>query len=742
MTRNAWIWSALACLGFLPTASWADYYLLIMDLAKTPKFDGGSTGGQPGMPGGGESGGGPGMGGPGMGGGRPGGGPGMGGPGMAGGRPGGGPGMGGMPGGAGMMGGMPGMGEGAAGAGFSGFGVSTGPEQNLIYAIIAFGEEREAGDGFSKKQQMFQAKLDNGMPVVATHALGGSLAGTVLINNPQFNISVVPLSNSTKTGRAKEPAVRLTRARFDAYINTVKQVSSSSGTMDIAKWALEHGLLDSFHEYMIKLPTRDDFKSNPGAVRLYGIYSRLKKDIDVRGAKNPSENILSRLGLDSKHVVEGIDDPKAHYIIVSPGDVDDLKDRQKMLEDHFQAFFYTFALRGIDLKVPEEKLAVYFPKNDGKVFKEMTSLYQPGSESSSGFLIRGSNTLVITPTRDDANFIALTRLLKPFWERGYSKEVLLKLPPPKTGEPFFGNLMAAIQAKAIPNVPNFMVTPTAQSEAVYVMMANILRKSLQHEAELAAITNYATRQLAQATGLFPEGILPPAWLENGLANYMETPMGTPWRSVGGPNSLMVPAFRRHRKGALAKGETNPGEIVQKIVTDRYFIQASKNLQDKSAMTLAQSSAWSFTHYLINQNPDGYKKYCAMLESLAPGVEAAPKILDEIFVKAFAKNPNATPQQIYNDLGRSWWVNNQFQIDNADTLVTNVRRMQKEFGIEEATANSPISLLSLLSGLSVPATPQAGPTGGPGMPGMGGPGMPGGGKLGGAGGAGNSPGAID
>jgi hypothetical protein len=148
----------------------------------------------------------------------------------------------------------------------------------------------------------------------------------------------------------------------------------------------------------------------------------------------------------------------------------------------------------------------------------------------------------------------------------------------------------------------------------------------------------------------------------------------------------------------------------------------------------------------------------MLEGLAPGVEAAPKILDEIFVKAFAKNPTATPQQTYNDLGRAWWVNNQFQIDNADTLVTNVRRMQKEFGIEEAAANSPISLLSLLSGLSVPATPQAGATGGPGMPGMGGPGMPGmggpgmpgmggpgmpgGGKPGGPGGAGNSPGAID
>lgn len=767
MTRNAWIWSALACFGFLPTVTRADYYLLIMDLAKTPKFDGGGASGQPGMPGGGDAGGGPGMGGPGGGraggGGRPGGGPGMGGmpggAGMAGmpgagGRPGGG--MAGMPGGggiaggagmAGMMGGMPGMGDG--GTGFPGLGGSTGPEPNLIYAIVALGEEREVGDGLLKKQQMFQAKMENGMPVVATHAMGGALAGTVLINNPQFNMTVMPLSNTTKTGRAKEPSVRLTRARFDAYINTVKQVSSSSGTLDIAKWALEHGLLDSFHEYMTKVPTRDDYKSNPSAVRLYGIYSRLKKEIEGRGAKNPSENILVRLGLDPKHLVEGLDDPKAHYLIISPGDVDDLKDRQKMLEDHFQAFYYTFAMRGIELKVPEEKLTVYFPKNDGKGFKEMAALYQPGSETSSGFLIRGSNTLVITPTRDDANFLALTRLLKPFWERGYNKDALLKLPPPKPGEAFYGNLIAAIQAKAIPSDPNFMGSQTAQNEAVFVMMANILRKSLQHEAELAAITNYSTRQLAQASGFLPEGILPPAWVENGLAHFMETPMGTPWRSVGGPNSVMVPAFRRHRKGALAKGETTPGEIVQKIVTDQYFIQASKNLSDKGAMTLAQCSAWSLTHYLINQNPEGYRRYCSMLGDLAPGVEASPKILDEIFAKAFAKSPTANPQQTYNDVGRSWWVNNQFQVDNADTLVSNVRRLQKEFGIEEAAANSPISLLSLLSGLAVPASPQGGAPGMPGMgmpgmgmPGMGGPGMPGGGKPGGPGGGGNSPGAIN
>ncbi len=742
MNRIAWIWSALLCLGILPMAARADYYLIIMDLAKTPKFDGGPTG-QPGMPGGGEAGGGPGLGGPGGGRGPGGGGMGMpGGAGMAGMMGVGGMGMRGGAGMAGMMGGIPGMGEGAPGMGLPGLGGSTGPEPNLIYAILALGEERESGDGFLKKQQLFQAKLENGIPVVATHALGGTLAGSVFINNPQFNITIKPLSNTTKTGRTKEPSVRLTRARFDAYINTVKQVSSSSGTLDIARWALEHGLLDSFHEYMTKVPTRDDYKSNPVAIRQNGIYTRLKKEIEGRGAKNPSDNILNRLGLDSKNLVEGIDDPKAHYLIISPGDVDDLKDRQKMLEDHFQAFFYTFALRGIDLKVPEEKLVVYFPKNDGKVFKEMAGMYQPGSESTTGFLVRGSNTLVITPTRDDANFIALTRLLKPFWERGYSKDALLKLPPPKTGEVYAGNLMAANQAKAIPNDPNFFGSSTAQNEAVFVMMANILRKSLQQEAELAAITNYATRQLAQASGLLPEGIFAPAWVENGLAIFMETPMGTPWRSVGGPNSLMVPAFRRHRKGALAKGETAPGEIVQKIVTDQYFILAGKNLQDKSALSLAQSSAWSFTHYLINQNPEGYKRYCTLLGELSPGVEPSPKILDEIFIKAFAKNPSATPQQTYNDIGRSWWVNNQFQIDNADTLVSNVRRMQKEFGIEEAAANTPISILSLLSGLAVPAGPQAGAQGNPGMPGMGGPGMPAGGKPGGAGAGGNSPGAID
>ena len=69
MFRNVWLCPVLACLGFLSAPVHADYYLLIMDLAKAPKFEeptskqgnmagqggmaGGPGGGMPGGPGGG-----------------------------------------------------------------------------------------------------------------------------------------------------------------------------------------------------------------------------------------------------------------------------------------------------------------------------------------------------------------------------------------------------------------------------------------------------------------------------------------------------------------------------------------------------------------------------------------------------------------------------------------------------------------------------------------------------------------
>lgn len=740
MFRNVWLCPVLACLGFLSAPVHADYYLLIMDLAKAPKFEEptskqGNMAGQGGMAGG------PGGGMPGGPGGGMRGGPGA--PGGAGGPAGA---MGAGPGGMGMAGMMGGPGMGMAGM----MGGAAGPvlqAPNPIVTVVALGEEREAGDGVAKKHQSFLFKLDNGMPVVATQGLGGSLGTVVIRNNENFNMTIMPLAIPNMAGgRVRNIPVKLTRARFDAYINTIKQVSSAGGTLDIAKWALEHGLLDSFHEYMTKLPTREDYKTDQKSSKIYSLYAQLKKDIDVRGAKNPTENILARLGLDSKNKVEGLDDPKTHYLIVTSEDVDDLKDKQKMLEEHFQSFFYTLCLKEIEAKVPLEKLVVYFPKNDGKSYKELVSLYQPSSGNDNGFLIRGNNTLVLTPTRNDANFQALNRILKPYWERGYQKEGLLKLPIPKTPIPNpIGVIGSGMQANAIPKID--MTNPNAQAtfqsnvnEATFVMMANLMRKSLQHEAELAAISHNATRQLAQASGLFPEGITPPSWLENGLSLLMETPMGTPWKSTGGPNSVMVPLFRSHRRGVLSKGETAPGPIVYSIVTDQYYLQSSKYPGDKAAWGLAQSTAWSFNHFLLNQKAEGYKKYCSLLGEIPPGMEASPRVLDEIFTRAFAKRPGESPNQTYNDIGRAWWVSNQYQMDSADTILTANQMLKKEFGIDDSLANSPISLQSLLAGLAVPVGPQPGPGGMLGMPGMPG-GMPG---LGGnpAGGIGGGTGGDD
>ncbi len=302
-----------------------------------------------------------------------------------------------------------------------------------------------------------------------------------------------------------------------------------------------------------------------------------------------------------------------------------------------------------------------------------------------------------------------------------------------------------MQANAIPKID--MTNPNAQAtfqsnvnEATFVMMANLMRKSLQHEAELAAISHNATRQLAQASGLFPEGITPPSWLENGLSLLMETPMGTPWKSTGGPNSVMVPLFRSHRRGVLSKGETAPGPIVYSIVTDLYYLQSSKYPGDKAAWGLAQSTAWSLNHFLLNQKAEGYKKYCSLLGEIPPGMEASPRVLDEIFTRAFAKTPGESPNQTYNDIGRAWWVSNQYQMDSADTILTANQMLKKEFGIDDSLVNSPISLHSLLAGLAVPVGPQPGPGGMLGMPGMPG-GMPG---LGGnpAGGIGGGTGGDD
>ncbi len=679
----------LALVGLLPSVTRAEFYLIIMDLAKSPVLDPPRTGG--------------GLGGPG-------------GPGGIGGGP---MGMGGRPGG--MMGGFPGGFPGGASEQASPTHVP-----NLIYAIVPLDDTKwSGGDTAANKTRAFQIKLEKGIPVMAGHQFGGA---TFLVNIPTSNVTVTPLSTGIKDKKMRlaGQSLLMLRDRYNSYSSQVKGATTAKGTLEIAIWALEHGMMKDFEETMARIPTREDFKTDTKTAAIYNLYAKTREKIENRDTRPPAENLLAKLGLDGRFNLDGTDDKKSHYVVISQGSLDDLKGRLKVLEYQYRAFFYGFAIKGIELTVPEEKLVVYFPKDDHKDFKQMISTYGQVAENASGFLIRGSNIMVLSPNREDENFQALNKVLKPYYDRGYKADGLLTWKPPAPGQP-------NPSASQLP-------IPTGnggKNEQMYVQMLNLLRKTLLHEAELNAISLNAPRQLAVASGLIAEGVTAPAWVENGMAHYFETPLGTPWTTTGGPHSKLVPSMGRLRKGPLASGETNPAPILAKVITDTYFRDAARSKADKAAQTIADATSWSLFHFLVNNRPKELQTYLGLLSSLPTGVEPSPEVLSDLFLQAFRTDSATPPQKVIGDLARSWWLSNHYQVDASENIVAGLRGLQKEFGIEEAST-SPISLHALFSGLNVltgvnqPANPNQpgqfpGMAPGGGFPGIG-PGGAGGGGV--------------
>jgi hypothetical protein len=384
---------------------------------------------------------------------------------------------------------------------------------------------------------------------------------------------------------------------------------SADKVVDLARQALEQGLLKEFTEVMDKLATDD--KDN----RVAKDYLKVK---ELLNTPLPKAELPPALRGD---VYKKTDSSHFYTLVHSfpSAKAVEVKDRLDLLEENFRTFYYYFALKGISLPLPKERLVVLLA-NRRKDFLGLREQFASAPLVTDGFFSRHQNLVVLSPDHLDEAYEALETSTRGHWQDTYDRrKILLK---PVAVKPVLGQPRLADPAK------------TAN-----LALDALMLKTMEKQGERAAISHNASRQLVYALGLLPRNVAAPEWVQFGVGSFFETPLGSPWASPTGPNGLHLYHFRQLKKAGKLEG--SPTETLRRVVTDHYFHQVGilsrvkalspeqKALQDK-----ARATSWALTYYLAQDRWEGLKRYYAELARMPRDMELDEEVLLACFARAF------------------------------------------------------------------------------------------------------------
>ncbi|QEL18497.1 hypothetical protein [Limnoglobus roseus] len=252
-----------------------------------------------------------------------------------------------------------------------------------------------------------------------------------------------------------------------------------------------------------------------------------------------------------------------HYSLVYWGERQinpaELDRRLAALEKNFKAFYLWHALQGIALTVPDKTLMVVLADRAADVYPLRTKLDGLAIQSDA-FYSPTNNLVVLSPERLDNLGAAFADLARSSYKNGWSREELLKGVPATGGQ----------------RQPPLEITR--------MMTLALVDRLLEEEMDGSAMSREATRQLYVASGVLPQNVQLPNWLESGLGSLMQHPKGPLFThdDKGGHTAMVAglahgygsPNYILHReyKQLEAKHELNPKPevLLRNILTDRYF----------------------------------------------------------------------------------------------------------------------------------------------------------------------------
>jgi hypothetical protein len=491
------------------------------------------------------------------------------------------------------------------------------PDAVPVYVTAIFEIER-----ISPQQKKL---FDSGTPIQVTHHWGK----TYLYNGqlfPWMKVHIIPTPDNEKL-----------LGQFDARKEDTypkgQAAPEARKVLELADWCLQHGLKDEFIKVM------DKFAKDDPAHPASGAYTKVKADL-AKSLPSPKSD-AARASLLEGFKTAASDHYLAYYNRTE--EPPEVRSRLARLENTFQSYYYWFALRGVYLPMPHERLTtvVTFNKDDKEdSFKQIANeLTVTPADDDSAFVGRREGLAVFSGKRRDDLYRMLERSTDAYWTQVTRSEVL------KTPDGAFPRGME----------------PAKKLE---IQMSALLMAAMERDGERAASTHEGTRQLLYASKLLPSSrVVTPEWLQFGLGSFFETPTGSPGVSTGAPSSEYLPLWRDLKaKAKREKTPWSPSETLKMVVTDGYFRQAQKD-GDIGSLRRARATSWALVYFLAHENNldgskknlEGLQKYCKDLAKMPRDLELSDEVLLHAFCKAFGLlNPDGKINQAeFDKFANSW-----------------------------------------------------------------------------------------
>jgi len=314
--------------------------------------------------------------------------------------------------------------------------------------------------------------------IVATTRWGTS----TLYNDDTVVVRTVPM-----------PAVK---ALFVAQRDKLNKDHTPDKVYDLCEWCLEHGLVTEFATLMDETAGAGKKTNLDKLDKAVECYSQVKAALAQRIEREDASNFWrAKLGFRMSQ--------SDHYSLLynapsnNPPEVDR---RLKDLEENMKGVYFWFALRGVVLNMPEQKLvAVLLDQPDQFIIQRQ--FVEDEVLVSDGFFAPRDNVVVFSAQRLDFAGVQFDKIMQGYWSQGWDRQALLE-----------GKGASKLAGKSV-------------DEREKASTLALLHKALEFESERAAVSHEGTRQLFVGCGLQKQSVVMPDWLQFGMASVFETPKG-------------------------------------------------------------------------------------------------------------------------------------------------------------------------------------------------------------------------
>lgn len=417
------------------------------------------------------------------------------------------------------------------------------------------------------------------------------------------------------------------KARYTAMRESLGKNRTNERIYDMAEWCLNNGLVEEYATNMDEVAKTGKKTGLDKLDRAVEMYTRVKDELAKPIEK---EELASQWRAKLGFRISQSD----HYVVLyntQLSDPPEVAQRLKLLEENMKAVYYWFALKGIAMKMPEQKHVTVL-LDQPEQFKYQRAIVEDEPLVADGFFAARDNVVVFSNQRLDSESILFKRRMQGSYQQGWDRKSLL-------------------EGKA-------RVAGKTPDERYRMETLALLDAALDEESERASVTHDATRQLFVGCGYQKPTVIMPDYLQFGVASVFDTPKGpypsfvplevrSPyWHGWGMPSWQYSRIFRLIEQGQVPDSVMMPirtgTEITQatimlrRVIMDSDFSQARDlgSRGGQARLIQARAHAWGLCYYITKIRTSGLVKLYEELAKQPRDLELEPNELLACFCRAF------------------------------------------------------------------------------------------------------------